>query len=238
MFLTFGQRQDLCPMLFDQFGRLPSQDHQLPKHRGSETPKRGRNYLQVAAFVVSFLLLVANIFQACSAKNSADAARDAARIAGEQVHIGQRAYLIFHHAVLEHSPRPNEDLKAIIDLTNNGQTPAVEVSYFLNLSIYPTIPVIRNTVETPMVPIAASQTIKVSISLLNKLTQQEVADLITKPITLDGNLLTIRNVPHLYFVGIIHYKDVFGRDAETKFCDVWTEDQFIGCTTQNSNTMK
>lgn len=169
--------------------------------------------------------------------DSAKAAGEAAKTVREQVHNGQRAYVVAHHAVLTHPPRVNEGLEASIDWTNSGQTPAVEVLSVAHLFIA-TDSTSQHGAEIPMMPVGANQLVRAFSKILSPLTKQDVADIIADPATLEGNRLTVRNLRRLFFVGVVHYKDVFGQSGETKFCNVYMRDAFVGCLTKDSNTLK
>ncbi len=156
--------------------------------------------------------------------------RDAVNITREQVHIGQRAYLYLHNAVLVSTPKTGEGLLATLDLTNNGQTPARDVYYSSDFSISQGLPQAMSS-YLPLSPVPPGQKLVVVMGLMNRLTDSDLENITAKLPSLNGNILTIPVGPRLYLRVITKYKDVFGGDGEDEFCGIYdvSTNKFLSC---------
>lgn len=207
------------PATISQIPPTPAQ--QNPTDRKKDDTPLWKKIIEIAALPIAIGLLLVNFFQL--------------RLTQEQVHKGQRAYLVWHHAVLDEPLSIGKSPRATIELLNSGQTPAIDASYFLILEILPAYPVnVNYGTLTPMSPIGAGQTMKPGAWWLGKLEEQDLKDITAEPVTLNGNTLTFQN-KRLFLFGIVRYKDIFGEDRESQFCAIYwqTRNVFMGCPTHN-----
>lgn len=154
----------------------------------------------------------------------------------EAVHTGQRAYLIFHHAILDKALAIGESPHVTIDLLNSGQTPAQNVRYNLALQILSSPPVtITHGALIPSGDIGANQTFKLNAESL-PLKGGEFDDVTADPFAFGNNSFTVINRPKLYLYGIVQYDDVFGGHDQSEFCAVYfaKENGFPGCSAHNT----
>jgi hypothetical protein len=166
------------------------------------------------------------------------AATRSADIASDAMRVGQRAYLVFHHATLDGPPTANKKLVAAIQMRNSGQTPAVDVSYSIGLQVLDSYPTdIKYGKLIPASPIGSGQELVLKAWLLPNLTAKDMGEITAQSFAFGNNKLTITTHPQLYLYGIVHYKDVFGGDGTSEFCDVYVylgdSEVLAGCPTHN-----
>jgi len=134
----------------------------------------------------------------------------------EQVHLGQRAYLVFQHPQLKQELGVGQFPEIHVELTNSGQTPALDITYGLEVFI-------GDTPHVPAAPIqigylGAGQKSDLVSKKLTPLTQEQF-DMISKiEAESDGKVITMHKVKHLFVVGHVVYRDVFGKKGDTTLC--------------------
>lgn len=191
----------------------------------------------VVLAIITGITLYVFVKQLSEMRKATVAATRSADTASESMRVGQRAYLVFHHVALNKPPEVGQPLEATVELLNSGQTPAIDVSYFVQMQIldgYPTD--IRYGQLLPATPIGAGQKIIPTIWTLTKLTASQKKNIMAEPAFLTGNTLTLTNAPRLFVYGIARYNDVFGAKGESEFCAVYlaSQNQFLGCPTHNT----
>lgn len=175
------------------------------------------------------------------------AAEKSLQLTREQVRAGQRAYLTLHGAKLIEPLAIGKIPGVTIELTNNGQTPAINVTSDLSLTISrtgcPTELVIpHNLSGTQTSTIAANRTLKEYAFLLTPPIDGDLLRQITaETFSVTGNIVNVAGVvPRLVFFGRVRYDDVFGGHGETEFSAVYMQQPqytgFVHCFTHN--TMK
>jgi hypothetical protein len=153
----------------------------------------------------------------------------------EQVHTGQRAYLVFHHPVLDNPLAINSSTQITIDLLNSGQTPAKDVHAIAVANIFSSFP---NTINygalIPMGAVGANQTMKLGAAT-PLLQSSDFDDVIADPLIFGANSITMTNRPKLYILAKAQYADVFGGSGEAEFCAVyWASKKiFTSCFSHN-----
>jgi len=202
----------------------PAPPHQSEANgRKNDTPL-WKKVLEWGALGVAIGLLVVNIFQF--------------RLTREQVHTGQRAYLVFRHPVLAELPAPEQSPEVSVELQNSGQTPATDVRITLVIFVANSPDAIQMPSETYIGYIGAGQQLKPFVGMINKLTQERYNAITSKQFSLEGNRLTIFNTQRLFFRAVVHYKDVFGVPGETTDCSFFLgKKELNGCMT-GGNEMK
>lgn len=145
------------------------------------------------------------------------------RLTREQVHIGQRAYLVFHDAKLKAPLKVGRPAEVQITLLNSGQTPAIEVSHWTFLEIVSPCPPSISLPFQRSSYIGAGRDMKITAVSIEALNASQVSQIKTEEITLTGNVLSVSQRPRLCFFGAVRYKDVFGGSGETHFCAAYEE---------------
>jgi uncharacterized repeat protein (TIGR01451 family) len=189
--------------------------------------------IQVAAVVVAAIYAGLTLLLLLTTK-------DAVKLTREQVHIGQRAYVIVEHPTFTEPLAIGQPIKVTVELKNTGQTPAIQLRTVVVVDVlldepkdisYPT----PETVST----IGAGQIKKVHAGRLNRLNEDEFKDVTSKDeFSVDGanTVLTITQHRHVYVYGRVVYKDIFNGDGETEFCGVYIafENDFVGCKSHHA----
>jgi flagellar basal body-associated protein FliL len=171
------------------------------------------------------------------------ATKAAVNLTREQVHTGQRAYIIVEHPTFTQPLAVNQQIKITIEIRNTGQTPALQMRSIAVVDVLMDEPgtVTYATPET-VSNLGAGQTGKAHAGRVNRLTDDEFNQITSKDeFSMDGTntVLTITRHKHVYVYGKITYKDVFGGDGETEFCTVYIasegpEGSFVGCKSHHS----
>jgi hypothetical protein len=190
-----------------------------------------KKVIEVLAVITGIALLGVNILLWRSSK-------EALKLTREQVHTGQRAYLIFHAATLEKPPAINESPHATLTLTNSGETPAVDVLGRSVLMILDADPINVDYGLLPISPLAKGQDMKLNAILFPPLTAEEFVAITVDDIDAISKGLVPTKHPRLYLFGTAHYKDVFNGLGEAEFCAVYIASQKIFASCPTHNTMK
>jgi hypothetical protein len=154
----------------------------------------------------------------------------------EQIHAGERGYLVYHGATLKTPLKEGQMTEVEIRLTNSGQTPAKEVFNTLDVGVFdacPPAPVVYQSIRGGY--IGAGKEIVLDAYSLKGLQADEVSSITSEDVLLRGNILTLKAHPMLCFWGGVRYKDVFGGTGETNFCSVYNghAKRFVACITGN-----
>jgi hypothetical protein len=136
--------------------------------------------------------------------------REAVNLTREQVHTGQRAYLIVDHVKLDYPPTIGKEVRAALEIRNAGQTPALKLASFVITDILASEPGSITGTPLPSVDIGAGQVQPMFVRRITPLEPQEVSDITQEIYSLNGSTLTLSNSRRLYVYGIIKYADVFG----------------------------
>jgi len=157
----------------------------------------------------------------------------------QQVHVGQRAYIVLQHPTLTDLPQAGETLECDIEIINSGETPATDIDACAAIFV----------ADSPNFPCAhrqfgyvgAGRSIGLSPKLLNKLTTEQYNDITQEEFTVDNNKMTLHEGPHLFVTADVKYKDVFGETGETKLCAVFATEfsdpkTLVSCTSGNTMT--
>ena len=198
-----------------------------------------------AGLFVLTVYAIFTIFIWCANKKAADAAETAAKAAQqsaittkEQVHAGQRAYLIFEHAEIVGTPAPNWSPTATVQLVNSGQTPALDVQACFHV-VLELAPPKECSPYRSLGYIGAGKDRKQTSGMLNKLTIEQFNSVTAKEFILEGNQLKANYSLRLFAIGNVRYTDVFGGEGETTLCAVLRErDQSMVACTADLNRMK
>jgi len=154
----------------------------------------------------------------------------------EQVYKGQRAYLMLHHAVLIEPIAMGTRPHVTIDVTNNGETPALEVSYSIGLARLPVCPSTINYQDWhPLAAIGKDQKLTLVTHMVSPLSAGDIEDLNSDAYTVDEKAVTISARPKLVLFAMVRYKDVFGGVGEAEFSGTYIKSEtfFLGCPTHN-----
>jgi hypothetical protein len=161
------------------------------------------------------------------------------KLTRDQVHIGQRAYLIVHEIAFKDKLAIGKPTMLTYKIKNTGQTPAMEIRSDLNYAfVLPTEPGATAYSLQPMVPyIAASQEITNNVGLISPLTKEEFDEITRRDdVSVKGSTLSLAQHAHFYTWGLINYKDVFGGEGQLEFCAVYMAsiDEFVACKTHQA----
>jgi hypothetical protein len=204
-----------------------------PINNACAAKRKKKCWLQWWRFSVEVLTLVVISIYTGIAYHQWDEMRKAVNLTREQVHVGQRAYLVFNQPVLD-NPRPTigKLLSATIELTNSGQTPALGAKVFLDLHMRPSEDITYGEL-TPLASIGAGRTMRLHVSMESVLSAEDLTNVMADLPSLKGNALTIPLGSRLYLHGIVRYKDVFKGDGESEFCAAYigSRNAFAGCRT-------
>jgi hypothetical protein len=174
---------------------------------------------EVCVALATVGLLVVNIFQF--------------RLTREQVHIGQRAYLVFQHSALEGEPSIGSHPHATVEIANSGLTPATDIFYSAGFDIVDSPELVTMGPERPSGYIGSGGKQTISAKLLTPITEEQFKAITTEEFVLENNRLIINQTPHLYLRAFVRYKDVFGASGETTVCSVYAQKTFVSCSTDN-----
>lgn len=169
-------------------------------------------------------------------RKAADAAYTTAITTREQVHVGQRAYLILKHPELTGPLKMNESPEVSVELFNSGQTPATEVKAGFEVFI-------SNVPEGPPIVvmnygyIGAGQEIKMFAKMLTRLSDEQFKSITAEEISLEGNALKVYYGNRLFVKADVRYKDVFGGSGETTLCSAYRGETILAACTAGGNEM-
>jgi len=150
--------------------------------------------------------------------------KDAVSLTREQVHIGQRAYLVVRHARLREPLAEGQPQRVTFDIQNTGQTPAVGVKVAGYMDVFDGFPprVLQLPATDQTGDIGAGQSLSIWQSRINPLTKADFEAVNRDMFSLEGNRFTMEvKGRRLMLYGLVTYKDVFGGDGETEFCLVY-----------------
>ncbi len=228
-------KQDVCKTIHPQ--DTPDEEHRpiqirspviaqipptAPQHNESNRRKDDRPAWEKWAAIIiaagTLGLLVINGIQLSITRN--------------QIHVGQRAYLLVETPVFETALQPDQEFRIHADIFNSGQTPAKNargIGYIQVLKSEPEKIVYGR--EFPIRAIGANQ--KGEIEMTSSLNAAQVQEVIAKTMEITPGKFKMTPHDRLYFFGVVHYETVFGDTGEVEFCSVLKENEFILCGSHN-----
>jgi hypothetical protein len=190
--------------------------------------------LNLLGFLINFLVFVVAVFAIVIAYK-------ALRLTEQQVHIGQRGYLVWHGATVKSALEPDKPAEASIRLTNSGQTPAKDVAVTYNLAMpksndCPPAQIALPTQRMPAGYVGADKYLEFTVRTLDPLSASDIANITKEDVGGVGNLLVVVQHPTLCFWGLAEYTDVFGGHNRTEFCSAYNAyaKGFANCFTHNT----
>src|SRR5262249_17784877 len=130
-----------------------------------------------------------------------------------------------------------------IEVTNYGQTPAVDVSYAMCVGIeaQPLPDYIKcDTEERWTSAIGAGQKVDLRVERMNPLKEDELRQITAEDFRFreekDKAGVDVHLRPKMFLYGQVHSRDVFGISHKTEFCGAYVADSefFVSCGRHNS----
>jgi hypothetical protein len=165
-----------------------------------------------------------------TSQQAADAASGSLNITREQVHVGQRAYLIVEKFQVD-LLKVGEPIRIHFDMRNTGQTPALDISLSAFSDVLTDLPnpVPYNFSDPHRSDLGAGQSSAINIGRVNPLRTDELAAILTEEFSfVQPNMVMVMRKPNLVAYGKLIYSDVFGGHDETEFCAALLPKSFRG----------
>jgi hypothetical protein len=166
----------------------------------------------------------------------------AVKLTRQQVHIGQRAYVIVEKARFTKPPIVGEGLSIELTLKNTGQTPAINIKPHAVIDFWENgaqpfgTPVVFGNIS--VFPLGSDQTRDFVAVTTEPVTQKDMDAAMQDDARIDPakGTVVLGGFKHLSIHAILTYTDVFGGQGETQFCGWYSfsAQTFVGCPNFNS----